>query len=133
MHDWIAAQCAPMPGERLAVNSIAEMQTTIRRRWAACSSPGLFDSSQEQGIEIGADDRYAFLAWSGDTLVRQTGLENEGSVTYDDIGTYAGWRTIQVDFNSDAETFLPTDPVLSDNPRFMLLGDLAAVKYLALQ
>jgi hypothetical protein len=121
-----AALCQQPLGERLAVNTIADMRAILLGSWALCSGPGIFSHAQA-GISIKANDRWAYMVWSGDQLTALTGAENEGAIEYIDTSEMNGRPTIQVDFVNDAGWTAMTSPILSDRPRMMVIAsDLEA-------
>jgi hypothetical protein len=123
------ALCARPAGVRLVVASVDAMKSVLHGAWVLCPGPGLFHQPQA-GIVIDASDRYAFLAWSGDNLVAQRGLDNEGTVEYLDTSTLNGRRTIQVNFVSDlAVSIDAAPPVISDHPRIMLINNEGVETY----
>jgi hypothetical protein len=120
--DALDARCARPLGEKLPVDSVDAMRATLVGQWALCSLQGLFDGG-DAGFVVGADDRYREMAWVGDTLTPQSGLDHHGSVGYEDTSQFVGRTTIQVNFNLDSGGFIPTIPVFSDDPRVLLFED----------
>jgi len=116
-----AALCQQPLGERLAVNTIADMRAILLGDWALCSGPGIFSHAQA-GISINPNDRWAYTVWSGDQLTALTGLDNEGSIEYIDTSEANGRPTIQVNFVNDAGWTAITNPIISDQPRMMVIA-----------
>jgi hypothetical protein len=120
-HTLIREACARPLGERLWVASPGEMRDVLVGAWAVCSDEGLAFRPQA-GIEVGADDRWRLLGWSGDQLVRRVGLDNAGSVDYLDA-SQPGLPLTQVDWKSDYGFGAGGFPVVSDDPRGFLVAE----------
>ena len=116
-----AALCQQTLGERLPVETIASMRAVLPGAWVLCSGQGIFARAQA-GIYINDNDRWAYMAWAGDQLVVQQGLDNEGSLEYIDTSAMNGRPTIQVKFvNEYSWTFMAAPPTISDKPRMMVM------------
>lgn len=115
-----AALCALALGQKLPVGTIAEMKATLPGAWVLCSEQGIFSRAQA-GLYMGTNDRWALMAWSGEHLVVQRGLDYEGSLEYIDTSEMNGRPTIQVNFvNEYSWTFIAAPPTFSDEPRMMV-------------
>jgi len=120
--DQAAALCARPVGERLSVADDATLRALLQRAWVLCSPAGLF--GPQDGIVIDPDDRFALLSWTGGQLVRQQGLENEGSLRYLSWVDSNGDPHFQVDFVGDAGFMISAaPPVISDDPRMLLIDN----------
>jgi hypothetical protein len=135
--DWVAAQCARAACSPVAVTSTSAMQTILTRSWARCSSLGLFHVPHD-GIQINADGTYAFLAWSGASLIPESGDTYAGTVEYVDTSAINGKPTIQVNFESPPEDagrgFIVSDPQIDADPPLLTIDNngVETYRYLAL-
>ncbi len=119
LHDWVSVQCARRLDDRLWVPSPDEMRDVLVGNWALCSDDGVL-SQPQAGIEVGDDDRWRLLGWSGDRLVRRAGLDNAGRMLYQDA-SQAGQVLVQVDSIGDYGFTSGGIPVVSDDPRIFVI------------
>jgi hypothetical protein len=116
----------PVAGISATPKTIAGMRAALVRRWVLCSAEGLIHRSDEDGVEITADDHYSMLTRDPTTaqLVAAHGVDFEGTVEYLQVGDH-----IQVNFHSDLLWTIISGPVISANPTMLIINNNGVVEY----
>jgi hypothetical protein len=118
------AACALTPHGQRKACSVAEFRDLFVGTWLACSSPSVFGTTDDVGLEITPDGHwYKLVADANGNAVPASGWGHEGSWETVDTSVENGPCAYQVNLNIDGSGGVITFPDFAETPDVMRLDN----------
>jgi hypothetical protein len=121
----LAQKCKSPESPRPVVTTIEEFRSLIARTWLLCSSPSVFGSNDEMGLELVRDGSWYKLYADGEgASIRGEGFGRRGTWEVIETSMMNGRPTFQVNLSVFGSGTVITTPVFTAEPTKMRMNNM---------